>query len=375
MIKSEREIRAAFLSLLRAGLWGSASYCNLGGSNPGSGYFPLTGEEWEIIYLLARRQTVEGLVYDGILRLPVPLLPPSPLLMRWTAEIDGIERQNKQMDGTLGNLNRWLEKKGLKAWLMKGQGVAACYEQPLHRRCGDIDLYFPEPRDAERMIGLLRAEGVVMERQPGMSTLYRHENCQIDQHARLVDIHNPFVSKYISSLIREETGNAILWETGGTSVTLPSPVLAHLISNAHILKHLMAVGVGLRQLCDSARICCRYHECIDGGRLEQIYRKVGIYRWVQGLHRVLVEELGMPESYLPFPLSGSGSRDTRWMKDVWEGGNFGFYDERTGHPASIGRRKRMFGQLAYHLLPQIRYAPAEAFWFPVMQLYSRFNRK
>lgn len=82
MIKSEREIRAAFLSLLRAGLWGSASYCNLGGSNPGSGYFPLTGEEWEIIYLLARRQTVEGLVYDGILRLPVPLLPPSPLLMR-----------------------------------------------------------------------------------------------------------------------------------------------------------------------------------------------------------------------------------------------------------------------------------------------------
>lgn len=364
MIKHVQEIRKAFLSLLRAGLWGSQPDCR---------YFPLAGEEWEMLHQLARKQTVEGVVYDGILTLPVSLFPPSPLLIRWTAEVDDMERCNRRMNKVIGNLSRWLDRNKVKAWLMKGQGIAACYEQPLHRRCGDIDIYFPEPCDADKVIRLLEAEGVVMEYQPGMSVTYWKENCLIDQHARLVDIHNPFMNKYMKHLIREEARNALLWETEGGIANLPSPLLAHLISNAHILKHLMAVGVGFRQLCDSARICYQYHEYIDGKKLEQVYRKIGIYRWIQVLHRVLVEELGMPETYLPFPLSDSG--DARWMKDVWEGGNFGFYDERIGHPASVSRGKRIFGQLAYHLLPQIRFTPVEAFWFPIMQLYSRFRKK
>lgn len=364
MTESGQKIQQVFLVLLRSGLWNSEPDCSS---------FPLDGKEWGSLHQLARRQTVEGVIYDGILRLPVHLLPPSQLLMRWTAEVDEMERCNERMNETVDKLNRWLTKNGANAWLMKGQGTARCYEQPLHRRCGDIDLYFPESTDGDKVVRLMREKGVSIESLPGLSVTYSIDGFCIDQHDRLVDIHNPCVNGYMRRLIQTETENVVPWKTGEEGIALPSPILAHLISNAHILKHLMAVGTGFRQLCDSARIYKQYHENINGKQLEQIYRKLGIYRWVQVLNSVLVKELGMPEGYLPFPLSPTGK--VRWMKDVWKGGNFGFYDERIGHPASTKRGKRILAQFLYHLVPQMRYAPAEAFWFPLIQFCSRYRKK
>lgn len=365
MIENSHKLRQAFLALLRAGLWGH---------DPATDCFPLDAQEWEELHLQARKQTVEGIIYDGILRLPVDWLPPSLLMLHWTVEVDDMERRNRRMNEAIGNINQWLEKNGLKAWLMKGQGIATCYEQPLHRQSGDIDLFFPIPGDGDQVIRLLHAEGATVEEQAGMSVVYWKEGCLIDQHARLVDIHNPLMTRYLKRLIEAEAQQAVRWTTErGEGITLPSPLLTHLISSAHILKHLMAVGIGFRQLCDSARICYRYHECIDGKKLKKVYRKVGIYRWMQALHRVLVEELGMPEEYLPFPLSAA--RDTRWMRAVWQGGNFGFYDERVGVTVAGERGKRMFRLFRYHLIPQIHYAPLEAFWFPLVQLFSRYRRR
>lgn len=357
-------LQLAFLDLLRSGLWGDEPDCHA---------FPLSEEAWESLYSLACRQTVEGVVYDGICRLPVHLLPPARLLIRWTAVVDEMERCNKKMNATLDKLNRWMKENDVQAWLMKGQGTALCYPQPLHRRCGDIDLYFPDAADAAKMLRLVEAEKLPVEHLPGWSVVYTVDRLSIDQHSRLVDIHNPWVGRYLKKLIQAETGHTVAWKAGVGNIVLPSPLLAHLISVAHILKHLMAVGVGFRQLCDVAQIYKHYNDHIQGRQLAQIYKQLGIYRWVQTLHHVLVKELEMPPAYLPFPLTVMG--EVSWMKDVWEGGNFGFYDQRLGAPSATKKRNRVAIQLFHHLLPQVRYAPAEAFWFPLIQLYSRYCRK
>lgn len=360
-----RNIYSAFFSLLRAGLWGHEPDC---------GWFPLDEDEWRLLYRKAREQTVEGIVYDGVMALPVHLLPYSSLLMQWTVAVDAMERRNVGMNRTLVELQRWLEKNGVTAWLVKGQGVASCYDRPLHRPCGDIDLYLPNSGEMNRTVDLLNAKGVLVEYQSERSVSYWKNGFQVEQHIRLIDIHNPFLQGYIKRLIREEVENGILWEVEGEKITLPSPVLMHLISSSHILKHLMVVGIGLRQLCDSAKICSQYAAIADGKQLEQAYRKLGIYRWVQVLHRVLVEDLGMPESALPFPLSGSGETD--WMTGIiWEGGNFGVYDERIGTSVAQRKGKRTFMQLFHRLMPQIRYAPAETFWYPLMQFCSQRCKK
>jgi len=155
---------------------------------------------------------------------------------------------------------------------------------------------------------------------------------------------------------------------------LPSPVLTHLSVNSHILKHLLAFGISVRQLCDSARVCYTYHHKLEAESLKEIYGKLGIYRWILLLNNLLVNYLGMPEEYLLFPSALQQKAD--WMmKDILRGGNFGFYGGPFSKDTDEPQVERKYTVL--HWLVRfgryVRYAPWEACWFPVMQTYSRIR--
>lgn len=367
MTEEKEKVRGAFFALLRAGLWGKPPDCSC---------FPLLEKEWHLLYLQARRQTVDGILYDALSLLPDKYFPPRPLLIKWTVGIDALERHNKRMNRVIGELNRWFKENGVEAWLLKGQGIAGCYEQPLHRSCGDIDWYFPHPRDYEKIYFLLKEKGVRVERQAGFSLAYSWDGIMVEHHKRLLDIHNPLARGFLKRIIKEESVRPVVWQEGETAVLLPSPVLSHLLVNTHILKHMLSFGIGLRQFCDSARLCYRYHEVEEGRLLDKIYRRIGISRWILQLNHLLIRELGMPGGCSPFPLPVSGK--TGWMlEEVWQGGNFGFYDRRFGKNENTPRKKRthIWRQWLHRTRLHFRYAPWETCWFPVIQVCSHIHIK
>lgn len=51
-------LQKAFMLLLRQGLWDRQEDC--------SALFPLDEKEWNEIHSMARKQTVQGIIYDGI---------------------------------------------------------------------------------------------------------------------------------------------------------------------------------------------------------------------------------------------------------------------------------------------------------------------
>lgn len=51
-----------------------------------------------------------------------------------------IEQRNKGMNIFISELIDKLQKEDIYAILVKGQGIAQCYEKPLWRSSGDIDL-------------------------------------------------------------------------------------------------------------------------------------------------------------------------------------------------------------------------------------------
>lgn len=123
--------RMALLVLLRSGLWEREP--------DDLGCFPLSDESWGRLYRLARQQTVTGVVFRGLQHLPDELLPPGPLLLRWAAEVDAIERRNRAVDAAVAELCSKFRANGLEPVLQKGQGVALCYADPALRESGDID--------------------------------------------------------------------------------------------------------------------------------------------------------------------------------------------------------------------------------------------
>ncbi len=54
------------------------------GTDPGSPLTePLTAEQWKAIFSLSKKQSLLGVIYGGIKRLPAELQPPADLMQQW----------------------------------------------------------------------------------------------------------------------------------------------------------------------------------------------------------------------------------------------------------------------------------------------------
>lgn len=360
------KLHAALFTLLRSGLW-EREVDSLS-------VFPLSAVEWEQVFRQSRQQTVTGIVYQGLQYLPDSMLPPEALLIRWTAEADAIERRNKDMDKALCGLYSLLRSHGLNPVLQKGQGVAQFYEKPLLRECGDIDLYFNNPRAMYAATVCIRWQKINVKKMPDKSAFYRWKGMEVEHHSRLFDLHNPFLQSRAYRLELEKGYDSVSFlPDPGIKVTVPSPFLNLLLLDLHILKHALGWGIGLRQLCDMARACHRLHGKVDREEMKAACRSLGLEKWNPLLHAFLTEHLGLQPSCLPYPETAP---DARSLFDiVMKGGNFGYkLAERNQHGQSILRRKlRTARSFRNNLRFVTNYAPKEAFWLFAGLLKGQFK--
>ncbi|WP_235212405.1 nucleotidyltransferase family protein [Sphingobacterium sp. ML3W] len=141
-----------------------------------------------------------------------------------------------------------------------------------------------------------------------------------------------------------------------------------------MLKHMISFGIGLRQICDAARLYITYKDQIDAQALFQMYKEVGILKWVHILHHILTKHIGLPNDALPFSYPEDTQSD--WMlTEIWHGGNFGYYDDRFVNgktiktiPVHPDGAKRLWSNFKRYF----PYAPQEAIFFPIIKLYSKF---
>lgn len=353
-------LRDIFFQLLRMGLWGKGTL---------SIARPLSEEEWTVIYQWALTHTVEGILFDAFSGLSKEQLPPRPLRLKWAVRVDQIERYNRQMNDVIGQQYAYFAQNGTRPILLKGQGVAACYLNPLHRVSGDIDWYF-EGDAYSRVTKLLEEKGLVVKSAFGFSLDYEWAGVHIEHHSRLFDLKNPLVKGYLKRLLaRYGTAG---FEMNGQMVDILTPELQLFQVNVHILKHLLGFGIGLRQICDAAVLYRAYKDKIDSVALRKMYQKVGILKWIHQLHGILVSYMGLSEDDLPFPLPNRLQAD--WLMDeVWQSGNFGFHDERfaEGKVSFVSVRPDGVRRLWRGLRLYFPYAPQETFFFPVRRASAR----
>ena len=394
-------VRNAFIGLLRSGLWGRDPLAE--------GFQRLSDEQWNMVFRLSGRQTVTGIVFDGICRLPEDLQPSPAIFAQWVVAVDRIERSNERMNDVLKSLVKLFADNRLNPVLQKGQGVGALYPEPLHRECGDIDLYFPEglslrqaqrpdnvaqrpnaeSADASEMTEngkaaeLVKSRGAKVETMPDGSRNYEWECIEIEQHPTIVDLCSPKAIKWLGEL---DDDPGFIPSTLADGLLVPSPELNALLLNSHILKHTLGKGIGLRQMCDLAMVyhqisgAAGCHEC--GERIFRLYRKAGILKWSRLLHSFLVDIIGLRKEELPY--SDKVVSHEPLLRIVEEGGNFGQYlsggfGRRCDHSASVSvsRRdgqsskgvhspvKRKFhtaGMFFRRAGFSLRFAPQEAFW-------------
>lgn len=350
----------AFFTLLRAGLWGQPV--------DSLDCFPMDEKGWKDLYELSIKQTMEAVVFDAVAQLETGLGPQQTLLRKWLVRTEKIAQRNVWIDRIVAQQVGLFENNGADPMLVKGQGLAHCYPKPERRLSGDIDWYFATKQGYETANALVRKAGINLKTDAGFSSSYLWNQCEVEHHQKLIDLHNPFCQSYVGRLQGEEKQRRVAIVVGDRAVLLASPLMQCLQVSSHILKHLLSFGVGLRQLCDLARVYYTYHNQINAEQLKAVYQKVKIDKWVALLHELLVEYIGLPKEYLPFENETAPAAD--WMlDDILAGGNFGFYT-----PSTVKPSKRDKGTIWRNAIRYFPYAPMEALSFPIVHFYSRFTR-
>ena len=304
------------LALLRAGLWGEAPQAEL--------FVPST--DWPLLHRSARRQTVAGVAFAGVERLPASCRPPREVLLAWYADARRIAAASHRVDEVLSLVTARYRAAGLRPVLLKGQGVARLYRDASLRQAGDIDLYFGE--------ACMRADAVAsgwsgVEAHP--ATRYHRsftwQGVTVENHSRYVDFYAPRNRRawaHISSRLALTDGS-MLRLVDGSEVAVPSARMNALYLFLHLMHHFLQTGVGLRQLCDWACLLRRHGRSLDGAALSADLGSLGMLRAAGALARIVVEELGVPPCSVPAELLAAGREsDARLMlDDILASGNFG----------------------------------------------------
>lgn len=351
---------SVFFELVRAGLWETEVRL--------SQYNRIDFNE---VYRLAEEQSVVGLVAAGIDRI-VDITVPQKIALTFVGSALQLEQRNNAMNDFVAKLTEKLHEKDIYALLLKGQGIAQCYERPLWRASGDIDLLLDgENYEKAKKYLIPLTNSVEKESVKG-----KHLGMNIGQW--VVELHGHLycgLSKKTDMVIDDTQKDVLcanttrLWLNGQTLVFLPNVDNDVIFVFTHFLKHFYKGGLGLRQICDWCRLLFTYRESLKHELLELRIRKAGLMTEWQAFGAFAVEMLGMPIEAMPMYSSASKwqRKALRIQKFVLMSGNMG-HNRDTNYRTypfllrktfSMGRRiVDMINHAQIFLIDSLRFFPS-----------------
>lgn len=306
----------AFLALVRAGLWEKEVRLSV--------YSPI---DFNVVYQLAQEQTVIGIVAAGIEHV-VDVKVPKEDVLAIAGETIQIEQRNNAMNDFVGELIGKMRNAGIYAILVKGQGIAQCYERPSWRSCGDVDLLLSSENYDKAVTYLRTAATSVGENKPRI----KHMALTID--AWEVELHGTLHSQLWRRLDKavDASQNAVFfdgkvrsWMNGGTQIFLPKADEDIIFIFSHILQHFFSEGIGLRQVCDWCRLLWTYKDSLDKDLLYYRIKKAGAVSEWKAFASFAVKYLGMPPEAIPFYTNHKKweRKSVQILYFILETGNFG----------------------------------------------------
>lgn len=299
----------AFLTLVKAGLWEKEAKLLRFGKI-----------DFAAISVMADAQGVTGLLAVGLEHADVK--PSLDRVMSIVGKAMKIERQNKAQNLFVEETVKKMREAGINILLVKGQGVAQCYERPLWRASGDVD-FLLGPDHYKKAIEFLQPLSSSNKPEERYS---RHLGMKIGE--LLVEVHGSLRTGLSARVDREVDavqkdvlygGKVRSWNNGSVQVLLPAPNEDVFLVFTHFIKHFYKGGMSLRQVCDWCRLLWTYRSDIKTDWLGQHLRKAGLMKEWRTFAALAVDFLGMPAEAMPIYDSRFKVKDSQLMELVLRG--------------------------------------------------------
>lgn len=326
--------------------------------------------DWKVMYDLAKKQALIGVLFHGIKQLPKELAPDADLLFKWMGIAQKIRQQNIRLFIDSVKVSKKFKQVGFRNCILKGQGNALLYPDPYMRTPGDIDIWV-EGGD-KRVISFVRSIS------PHEKACYHHiefpsyKGVEVEVHYRPSFLqcfwHNRRLQKYYGMVKEEQFSQRVMLGEQG-EIAIPTVEFNLIFQLTHIYAHLMNEGIGLRQLLDYYFVLL-HADMKDVAELQRNLKHIGIWKFAGAIMYIMQEVFGMPVSLLIVPPNEKYGKFV--LNEVLEAGNFGKYDERN----RFGRSKLGHNlQRVYRDIRLVRYFPAEALSEPIFRVWHFLWRK
>lgn len=237
-----------------------------------------------------------------------------------------MERHNERINALLPRLIKQLEKNGVRCWMLKGQGLAHHYPNPLHRQSGDIDLLV-EKKNFSKAMNVLKS---MPHRQEETLLHLLHyatniEGIEVELHGSLNTTMNSAVNRHFKDWLNEVLFHAdsVTYKVNGVDIPIPSANFNAVYVFIHLFRHYLFGGIGFRQICDwmCMLVACRNE--IDRKELQLTLERFHLMKAWQMFGCMAVKLLGMPEEAMPFYDGQYDTAADNILRNIFRNGNFG----------------------------------------------------
>ena len=299
-----------FLELVRAGLWEKEAYLSKYGEI-----------DYNEVMRLAEMQSLDGLVTAGIEHVQ-DVKVPQDVVLQFVGNSLQLEQRNLVMNKFVAKLIDNLRMENMYAVLVKGQGLAQCYERPHWRASGDIDLLLSDSNHRKAISSLIplsssHKNGGDYSKEYAVTI----DDWMIELHGSLRTGLSGRVDKMVDEVQNDVFcgGNVRSWDNYGTTVFLLSPDNDVFFVFTHFIKHFYKEGMNLRQICDWCRLLWTFKNSLDYELLELRIRKSGLMSEWKAFAALAVENLEMPVKAMPFYDSRFKVKSERILKHILKG--------------------------------------------------------
>ena len=347
--------------------------------------------DWKVLYVIAKKQALIGVLFYGIRRLPKELAPEQKLLMQWMVMAEQIRKQNIRLFQDSVKVCQNFENEGFANCILKGQGNALLYPDPYMRTPGDIDIYLTGGRK--------RVMQYINKVCPNQVMRYHHVDFPVMKTAieahftpsyMFCPIHNRRMQKWFEEVMGEQCNHRGSLPDGYGEIHVPQVSFNVIYILSHLYRHIFTEGVGLRQLLDYYFVLLKWHTDLtnltdsnkslpqmtqintDVDALRHELKYLGLWKFAQAVMFVMKEVFGLSEDRMIAPMD---EKEGRFLLDeIMRGGNFGQYDDRMGSKVGESKIHRYF-RMNLKNLRFVKHYPTEALSEPLFRTWFAVWKK
>lgn len=253
-------------------------------------------------------------------------------------EVKRVMWSHGKLNAVIAELVGMLDSCGIKSVLLKGQGCATNYPEPMLRNCGDIDLYVGEESFERACEVLTSMDGMSVDDYDCFHhSQFHYKDVKIELHRKCLDLSVEGRQEAIDALAAEGlTGDLPTINLMGCRVRVPEVNFNAVYVFAHMVHHFISGGIGFRQVCDWIMLLHANRDVIDKCALERMLATLRLRKTWELFGYIAVNYLGLPKDEMPFYCSISKRKAEMTLEKIFTDGNFGYANE---HPALKRIRK------------------------------------